>query len=1146
MERTNSNYNFLIAKIDEFTRKYYKNLLIRGALYFTGVFVLFFLTVTLLEYFGRFNTTGRTILFYTFLAVSAVITVRLIIIPLLKLYNMGKVISHRDAAIIIGTHFTDVKDKLLNVLQLNSLAADDSSGSSSLISAGIDQKIAELKPVPFTNAINLGDNRKYLKYALPPVIALVVLMLFYPGIIAESSDRLVNYNSYFAPKAPFQFNLMNKDLKVIQNQDFKLDLKLTGSEVPQEVFVEVGDVRYKMERENTIEFTYLFRNVKKDVTFHLVGDGYESQEYTLRALPNPIILNFEVKLAYPAYTGKQAEVIKNTGDFIVPEGTVATWVFATQNTQNLKMAFNDTAQAVSAAGADKYSLSARLLKSKTYSIATSNQYLSNRDSVRYSISVVPDQYPTIDAQEFKDTLSPKRLYFNGVTKDDYGFRRLTFNYVSVDEGGNPKGAVTSKDVPFTQGTTAAEFYYLWDLNTMALNPGDAFEYYFEVWDNDGVHGSKSSRSTKMVFRVPNLADVAASTDKSNKEIKDDLGQSIKDAKGLQKDLDELNKKLLNKKTMTYEDKKKLQDILKKQKDLEKKLDDIKKENSQKNQNSNSFSEEDQRILDKQQQLEKLLDDIMTPDLQKMLDDLQKMMDNLDKDKVQKMLDELKMTNKDIEKELDRSLEMFKRMEFDDKLQKTIDRLKDLSKEQDKLSEDTKKANTPEEQKDIQDKQDKINDEFDKLKKEMEDLEKKNKELETPNDFENPKGDQEDIQKDLKDSKENLDNKKNSKAAQSQKGASDKMQKMSDKLEKMQGDMEGEQSEEDLKSLRQLLENLIKLSFDQEELISRTGNTNINNPLYNKIMQDQKKLKDDGRMIEDSLLALSKRVPQISAIINREIADINSNMGKAINALEDRTTPQATNRQQFVMTAVNNLALMLSDVADQMQQSMPSSMSGKGSCKKPGKTGQKPSAGDMRKMQEKLNKDIKDMKDGMENGKKPGGQKGMSQGLAKMAAQQESIRRQLQGLADQIDKDGKNGNKGNLSKIMEDMEKTEKDIVNKNITEETLKRQQDILTRLLVAEKSERERDEDDKRESKEPKDSPLSNPSLFFEYNRKKLKETELLKTVPPALNLFYRTKVTDYFNNFENKQPVAPNPKTVPPAVAPLPGNGDKRNIKK
>ncbi|UPT66055.1 MAG: DUF4175 family protein [Sphingobacteriales bacterium JAD_PAG50586_3] len=449
MERTNSNYNLLIAKIDEFTRKYYKNQLIRGGLYFTGVFVLFFLTVNLLEYFGRFNTTGRTILFYSFLAISLGITVKWIIIPLLKLYNMGKVISHTDAAIIIGRHFTDVKDKLLNVLQLNTLTADSGFGSSSLISAGIDQKIAELKPIPFTNAIDLGANRKYLKYALPPIIALVIIMLFYPGIIAESSGRLVNYNTYFAPKAPFQFNLVNKDLKVIQNQDFKLDLKLTGSEVPQEVFIEVGDVRYKMERENTIEFNYLFRNVQKDITFHLVADGFDSQEYTLRALPNPIILNFEVKLAYPAYTGKQPETIKNTGDFIVPEGTVATWVFSTQNTQNLKMAFNDTAQAVNAAGADKYSLSARLLKSKTYSIATSNQYLSNRDSVRYSISVVPDQYPTIEAQEYKDSTNIKRLYFNGITKDDYGFRRLTFNYVSVDEGGNPKGAIVSKDVPFT-------------------------------------------------------------------------------------------------------------------------------------------------------------------------------------------------------------------------------------------------------------------------------------------------------------------------------------------------------------------------------------------------------------------------------------------------------------------------------------------------------------------------------------------------------------------------------------------------------------------------------------------------------------------------------------------------------------------------
>ena len=76
------------------------------------------------------------------------------------------------------------------------------------------------------------------------------------------------------------------------------------------------------------------------------------------------------------------------------------------------------------------------------------------------------------------------------------------------------------------------------------------------------------------------------------------------------------------------------------------------------------------------------------------------------------------------------------------------------------------------------------------------------------------------------------------------------------------------------------------------------------------------------------------------------------------------------------------------------------------------------------------------------------------------------------------------------------------------------RQEEILTRLLESEKAERERDQDEKRESKESNIENFSNLNLFNEYNRLKMKETELLKTVPPSLNTFYKNKVTDYFNN--------------------------------
>jgi hypothetical protein len=128
----------------------------------------------------------------------------------------------------------------------------------------------------------------------------------------------------------------------------------------------------------------------------------------------------------------------------------------------------------------------------------------------------------------------------------------------------------------------------------------------------------------------------------------------------------------------------------------------------------------------------------------------------------------------------------------------------------------------------------------------------------------------------------------------------------------------------------------------------------------------------------------------------------------------------------------------------------------------------------------------------------------------MAAQQEALRRQLQQMMDQMKNKGQNPG-GNLADMME---QTEKDIVNKSITQETMKRQEDILTKLLESEKAEREREQDEKRKSTEAKNENLSNPSQFLEYKRMKEKELELLNTVPPSLTPFYKEKVNNYFNS--------------------------------
>ena len=237
-------------------------------------------------------------------------------------------------------------------------------------------------------------------------------------------------------------------------------------------------------------------------------------------------------------------------------------------------------------------------------------------------------------------------------------------------------------------------------------------------------------------------------------------------------------------------------------------------------------------------------------------------------------------------------------------------------------------------------------------------------------------------------------------------------------------------------------------------------------------------------------------------------------------MADRQTPMAAARQQHIMTSINNLALLFDEALQQMQKQA-QQKPGKGSCDKPGGKGQpKPGMGSIKKMQKSLQKQLEAMKKAMEKGNKPGGKKpgdkdgegmgmpggkGMSESLAKMAAQQAKIRQELNKL-----KKGGSGVNG-LSKLMEE---TETDIVNKRITQQTINRQKEILTRLLESEKADREREWDEKRESKEGKEKVKGNPKLFFEYNNQKEQEVDLIKTTPPNLSNFYKKKVTQYFQN--------------------------------
>jgi len=257
--------------------------------------------------------------------------------------------------------------------------------------------------------------------------------------------------------------------------------------------------------------------------------------------------------------------------------------------------------------------------------------------------------------------------------------------------------------------------------------------------------------------------------------------------------------------------------------------------------------------------------------------------------------------------------------------------------------------------------------------------------------------------------------------------------------------------------------------------------------------------------------------ELQAFINKEVRELNKNMSKSLQNLEDRQKHVAAKDQQYIMTGFNNLALMLSEAMEQMQQQMAQQMQGDQMCQKNSgkKPGGKPKPG-LSQMQQQLNEQMDKLQKEMKSGKTPGkGQ--MSKEMAEMAQKQAAIKDALKKMMEQEGqggKDGQNGLNGELQKLMEQMDKTETEIANKKLTEELLMRQQDIFTKLLEAEESIRKREQDNKRESNTGQDIPNKLPPSLEEYLKKREAEIQLYKTVPPALRPYYKQLVESYFKN--------------------------------
>lgn len=1118
MNKQQNNYQLLINKLDKFTRKYYVNKLIRGTLYATGLVLLLFLSINLVEHFLFSNlpyspTSVRTALFFSFLSTSIIAVAYWVALPLLNLVKLGKLISHEQAAQMIGSHFTNVKDKLLNVLQLKEQA--NSASDASLINASIDQKIDDIKPVPFTKAIDYSKNRKYVKYALAPLLLLLIILVGAPRLIPDSTARIIKYSEAVEKAAPFKFSVNNQQLKVIQYEDLTVDVQVDGVALPATANIYINGFPYQLQKKGPSNFTYTFKKVQKEQTFFLEANGFRSKDYTIEVIPKPTMIGFSAYVNYPDYTEQKDETLKNNGDMVLPTGTNVDWTFDAQNTDSIFIRFGDSDKLTGTkrTGEQQFTFKKRIFKDVSYTIYLSNKQIDKADSISYTISVIPDLYPSISAQEKRDSSDKKYLYFFGDASDDYGIKNLYFKYKIDSE----KAASTDfSKMPIDiggKGRKNTSFTHFWDLNEIKLEAGDKLTYFFEVWDNDAVNGSKFARSQTMMYELPTIEEMDSISDEKNEQVKEDLEELVNEAKEIQEKTKDIKDKLVQKKELDWEDREQIEQLLNQHKQMEQKIENLQEQFNENIDEQNEYKEFSEDLQEKQQKLQELMDELMTDELKEMMEKLEELLEEMGKEDMMDELEDFEMSEEELEENLDRMLELFKQLEFEQKMNETIEELQELGEQQEELGEQTEDKPEGSDMSEQEQKQEELNEKFEDIKKEMEELQEMSDDLNNKMDLQQETQEQqEEISDDQQQSMEQMKQQQSQQAGQKQKDAGKKMKKMAQQMQMMQMQMQQDQMEEDMQAIRQLLENLVALSLEQEDLMENIEQTDINTPSYVALTQDQYKLKDDARLIEDSLIALSKRVFQLEAFITKELKDVNKNMEDAIDFLADRKPKDASVKQQFIMTGANNLALMLDESMQQMQQQMAQQMQGSQNCQKPGN---KPGMKGLSQMQKQLNDQIKQLQQDMKAGKKPGGQ--MSKEAAQMAAKQQALRKAMKELNQQKNKDGK-GSMGDLDKIAEEMEQTEEDIVNKQITAETLKRQQEILNKMLKAADAEREQEWDDKRLAKTAKEKERQIPPEIEEYLKKREAEVELYKTVPPTLKPHYKNLVEKYFQSISDK----------------------------
>ena len=1072
-------------------------------------------------------------------------------------------------------------EPLRNLLDLSHTQDDQ---KTSMHQAAIEQNLGQLhedeiyeKATKYTKSHPLNDLFQITSIILVSGIVIFGIMAtFQPNAVL----RILAFNTTFEPENPFLYTITPGNL--VLEQGSGTTIKITfEDESPESSILEIRTDsednfrQIRMNSDNLGVFTAQIPSLFDDHHYQIRMDSYRSPRFKIDVQLLPRFFSLKIRASFPSHTNLDDVIYEYPFTRIEAYPGSVLFLEGQSNQALQSLVLHEKQDSVR----NELNLNEENNRFEYEYPVTENDSLwftmtdvnglQNRNTFNFNIVTLEDEFPLvrlIDPETDLDILEPSQLGIIYQLNDDFGFNSVKLMYEIERSYGTNRSHSGSVKLPTPSERTSTKDLN-WDLAEYGLFPMDKIRFWVEAADNDAPGGFKTSRSATITVEISSMTDHLLAQEEKEEDLLEQMQEFTETYEQNQRDLENLRQQIMQDASNNIEQAQETEAIKEQREKLSEQIQKIQEqfeELTEEVKTGSQMSDETKKMYEDLQQLMKEIDD---PEILKALEELQKGLENLDQNQVRDALQNMKFNEDRFKERLNRTMELFKSLQMNAELDRMSSILEDLAQREDALigeelpdineqsdrqsqiqqdlnslnerldrlaeKSPTKAQNQIESlkndtQRDIQDVDEKLTQDIQAMSEDSAEDDSESKEADQQSD-EQQSGDQQsggeeqsgDQQSGEQQSGEQQSggvgaSEESSPQQRRREEIRDQLQEMQKRMQETKAVMSQKQIQVNMQALLGIMQYLLLLSDAQEDIVEQVSEVVQGSSGFIEIARNQRNITSSFSQITDSLYRVSTEIPSFPNRVNTRKAEVLKNLESSITLMAERDRNRSISESRIAMGGINEIASLLADLLEQLDNSQgDGSGSGGMSAEQMMEQLQKMS-GD----QQQLNQQMQDMINDLQGERLMQGQMDR---LDQMARQQNAIRRQLQELQQRGGLESGDQLLSELQRLGEQMEEAINALRGGSVDRTLINRQQNILSRMLQAERAFNEREQDEERRGLEPDDIDRVSPTeLTLESLREQIRRG-LQDSNETRFSEEYQQLIQKYFElleEFERRRP--------------------------